>query len=158
MDKVVWKIGDDKLELNKSKIIPRWVINKVVIFPHISIDEYLNYDEMKKLASETKKKLENDGYKCILYDRSSYTRELNGPWNVVLGIKHIPEGKKKEYQAMYLFRNDTLNKYTYGCPFYNEEYIYQLFHYSANMNNEIIEKLEKHIKEINPKFKTIKTF
>ena len=75
-------------------------------------------------------------YECELYDKNTYTRELNGSWNVVIGIKHTREDSKKIYQAMYLFRHDSNYNETYGCPFYNVEYLYDLKHCMLNKKTQ----------------------
>ena len=113
---------------------------------------------MKEFAEKVKRKIQQNGYECKIYDESSYTRELNGSWNIVIGIKHIPENNEKEHQAMYLFSQRTGIDKTYGCPFYNKEYIYNLLHYSIDINKQLFELLEKCIKEINPEFKNITSF
>ena len=156
MSKITWIVGDDELkftEKDKGNLYRK--TGNVVMYPHICIDKVL---DMKEFAEKIKNKMQTHGYECKIYDESSYTRELNGSWNIVIGIKHIPENQEKEHQAMYLLSQQTFIDKTYGCPFYNKEYIYDLLHYSLHMNKELFELLEKCIKEINSEFKNITSF
>ena len=153
MSKVQCKVGDDTLQTTPSRSIPYWKTQSVTIYPHLVINNYLNYDILVNLATQVKTNMKEKGYECELYDNNTYTRELNGSWNVVIGIKHTREDSKKIYQAMYLFRHDSNYNETYGCPFYNKEYVYDLNHYSVHNNKELFNTLETSIKEIKPEFK-----
>ena len=155
MSKVEWKVGDDKLQTTPYQSIPYWKKQSVTIYPHMILNNYLNYEAIVNLATQVKTKMKDKGYECELYDKNTYTRELNGSWNVVIGIKHTREedSTKKVYQAMYLFRHDSNYNETYGCPFYNSEYVYDLHHYSVHNNKSLFNTLETSIKEIKPEFK-----
>ena len=57
MSKVEWKVGDDKLQTTPYKSIPYWKKQSVTIYPHLVINNYLNYDTLVNLATHVKNKI-----------------------------------------------------------------------------------------------------
>ena len=84
---------------------------------------------------------------CSVYNKNTYTYELNGSWNIVISINYKGENNLI-YYGMYVFM--IIKNKIYGCPFYNKEYVSTLRHHSIDSpnTNEYYKLLEKNIIEI----------
>lgn len=114
------------LEDQDQDPIKIWKKGSVNIYPHISWDKCLNNKELKKVGKYIVDKLVEKGYNAYIWSVSSYCREVNGLWNVVISVVLKDESSNKTTKYMYMIRrDDKLNK-TFGCPFINLEYIKDL--------------------------------
>ena len=141
MEKVKWVMGGEPLVLHKNPLIMH---GNVRIYPHIEIDKSTTYDELLKSVNEIKNKLYID---CCIYNKNTYTYELNGSWNIVISII-CKDDNNLNYYGMYVFI--IIKNKIYGCPFCNEEYVSTLRHHSINSLNktEYYRPLEKAIIDI----------
>jgi len=133
------------------KQIPTWKIRSVQIDPSIKWSNIYTHDDICSFAEQLQIKLQQ--LNVVIYKTSGYCSEVDGKWNVTLAIssKTTPvEGKNPVY--MYLIRRDTNSSSdiggTYGCPFYNTEYVYELGHYKLSKNKEYLELVENALQEI----------
>lgn len=102
--------------------IKKWVIANndpsnqgtgVVIFPHLEFEKLFTYIELEDIVKDISKNL---FINTKIYDKNSYTYELNGSWNVIFALK------KYDCEYTYMIRRDKDSKKSYGCPFIKQEY------------------------------------
>jgi len=87
-------------------------VGRIIIYPHLSWNKETTYDEFVEIGNKLKEKLNN----IIIWGDTEYTYETNGKWNITLSLQI------NDVNYMYLIRNDSKLKQTFGCPFYNIEY------------------------------------
>ena len=98
-----------------------WKRGKVIIRPHLVIDNLWTYDLIELYVKQMKHDLSN--LNINIYEKNSYCSELNGYWNVVIGfLIRREDGELIEYT--YMVRRDHLLCKTYFCPFYVEGHGY----------------------------------
>lgn len=120
---IIWEFGDEMFNLsNAIKVIKR---GSVRIYPFLVMD----YNEMFLFANILSGYLKDVGLECFVYEKNTYTFELNGTWNVVLSIKYTYLNGKT-YYAMFSLINYN-NENTYISPFYNIDYV-KLNHHSID--------------------------
>jgi hypothetical protein len=128
-----------------------WKIGSVQIDPSIKWSNIYTHNELCLFAKGLETKLPQ--LNIVIFETSEYCFEVDGRWNVTLSIssKTTPvEGKNPVY--MYLIRRDTNSSSdiggTYGCPFYNTEYVDDLGHYKLSKNKNYLELVENALEEI----------
>jgi len=118
---VVWFVGEDKLNIKrKSSGIRVWKLGDVHIYPHIALNTLIDYPELVEFATKISENLKNKGIKCVVWEKNTCSREINGAWNVVISIPYFNHKYNKHFSAMYMFRRCHYYKNTYCCPFYNK--------------------------------------
>lgn len=85
----------------------------VTIFPHLQFDTLFTYSELEDIVKDISKNL---FINIKIYEKNSYTYELNGSWNVIFVIQ------KHGYNYPYMIRRDKDCKKSYGCPLIKLEY------------------------------------
>lgn len=132
------------------KQISIWRVGAVYIEPSIKWSNIYTHDDLCSFSEQLKTKLPE--LNIELFKTNGYCSEVDGKWNVTLAIsaKTAPEGKNPVY--MYLIRTETHSSSdiggTYGCPFYNTEYVYTQGHYKLSKNKEYLELVENALQEI----------
>ena len=107
--------------MSSLKTISVWNIsNRVKVYPHLEWNGIMTYEEMLEVAKKLKTALPN--YNIKIWERSSYCSEINGTWNVVISIIH------DDITYTYMIRRDKELGKTFGCPFHNVDYAYDLKH------------------------------
>ena len=154
-NKISWEMGGEKLilENNTIDVIKR---KNVRIYPYLMIDKYMNYDEMLNFAKRLSKNLNTNGFNSYVYDKNTYTYELNGDWNIVMSIKYLYN--ETYYHAMFTIINCIHSK-IYICPFYNIEYT-SLNHHPINysISSKEFEILKKEVNKLEKNIKIIHSF
>ena len=102
--------------------IYQWNLSQqAIVHPHLElVQRPYNYKEMYDLCLKLKGELSKFDIK--IYEKSTYCHELNGSWNVCFAIGD-PETKMA---YTYIIRRCTDFNKTFGCPFVNTAYIYDL--------------------------------
>ena len=125
-----------------KKVIDFWQISgNVNIYPHLVFEKKFSYVELLSIVKDIQTHLFKD--KMDIFKDNDYCCEVNGQWNVCFGIK---DHNGNTYT--YMIRRDyKLNK-SYACPFYNNQYGYDLNHYIFDRKTMPIqfEKLETFLK------------
>ena len=85
----------------------------VSLYPHLQFDTLFTYKEMVDIAKDISKNL---FINIKIYDKNSYTNELNGSWNVIFVIQ------KHGLDFPYMIRRDIDCRKSYGCPLIKQEY------------------------------------
>jgi hypothetical protein len=131
-----------------SKSITHWKLSqRCIVFPHLEFGKLYTLEELKTIAETLKKDLE--GKMTIqIFDESSYCKETNGKWNIMIGVNGKPY-KGAEYLYTYMLRLDEEFGKSYGCPFQNSAYIYDIKH--ARLSQETAKEefliVEKYLME-----------
>ena len=132
--KVLWEIGGEPFNFSKTiKVIKRGTVR---IYPHLVFDKLMNYNEMFVFANTLANSFKILDVNCFVYEKNTYTYEMNGNWNVVLSVKYTNPIDNKEYRALFAIINSRYYKKTYFCPFYNTEYT-ALNHHSINNESSL---------------------
>ena len=92
-----------------------WTLGRVCIYPHLSWDGCLDYDNLLETAKNITAKLSD--LNISIYPLSSFCNEVNGRWNVIINIK---EG---DFSYNYMIRRDKDFGKTFGCPIVNNHYM-----------------------------------
>ena len=123
-----YKVNKIEMATSNGGKIKYWTLSKnVTIFPHLELEQSAyTYNEMWNLCHKLKDSLPD--LQMVIYDKSDYCYELNGPWNVCFSI-YDPENSfmgKQGFSYTYIIRScNDFNK-TYGCPVVNLEYVDKL--------------------------------
>jgi len=108
-----------------SKSIKQWRLSqRCTVFPHLEFDKLYTLKELKEIAETLKKDLVSK-MTIQIFDESTYCKEVNGEWNVMIGVGF--KGAKANLYT-YMFRRDEEFGKSYGCPFQNSAYIYDIKH------------------------------
>ena len=139
---------------NKLRI---WHLShRAKVYPHLELDNRpYSQLEMRELCNKLAKSLPN--LKFTIYEQSSYCNELNGPWNVCFSVKN-PEEKGGFYT--YIIRRCVdLNK-TFGCPFFNNQYVHDLntFALSKVCNEKLFTEIENKLISLCPNVQKVDYF
>ena len=139
-----------------SKRIYQWNLsNRAIVYPHLELDnKSYSQDEMRKLCNTLKQNMSK--YEITIYDQSSYCNEINGPWNVCFSINNPLNNEKYTY---IIRRCVEFNK-TFGCPFLNEEYAYDLNTLALleTNNQHLFQLVESKLMELCPNSKKVNYF
>lgn len=121
-----------------SNTIKVWNLGTVSIYPHLSWEKLLTYEELVELSKKINTHTEDD-FKIYVFDVSSYSYEVNGKWNVIFSITTTDDLHK----YIYMIRRDKeLNK-TFGCPMINREYMdHPMYEKPLHFNEELLKKFE----------------
>ena len=118
-----------------SKSITNWKLSqRCTVFPHLEFGKLYTFEELKEIAEKLKKDFE-DKMTIQIFDESSYCREANGKWNIMIGVGF--KGAKVNLYT-YMFRRDEKFGKSYGCPFQNSAYIYDIKH--ARFSQETVKE------------------
>lgn len=67
-----------------SKSIAHWKLSqRCIVFPHLEFGKLYTFEELKDIAQTLKKDFE-DKMTIIIFDESTYCKEVNGEWNVMI--------------------------------------------------------------------------
>ena len=153
--KISWELGGERLVIKKNfiRVIKRRTIR---IYPSLMIDKFMNYNEMLNFAKHLSKNLNAVGLDSYVYDKNTYTYELNGDWNIVMSIKYL--NNETYYHAMFTIINCIHSK-IHICPFYNIEYT-SLNHHPISYltSNKEFEILKKELTKLEDNLKIINSF
>ena len=134
-----------------------WNKGSVLIFPSLKWSEKYSYEQLKGFVEKLKEKLPD--MNIVIYDQNSYCSEVNGYWNVSFGVQTTGVNA---ITYMYMIRRDNDEDKniggSYGCPFMNTEYIYDLRHTSLSTKPEYLKKVESKLEEIIGKAQRITYF
>ena len=109
------------VQYTMGKIYEWNLSQRAIVHPHLElVQRPYNYKEMYDLCLKLKGELPDFDIK--IYDQSTYCSELNGSWNVCFAIGD-PETKMA---YTYIIRRCIDFNKTFGCPFVNTGYIYDL--------------------------------
>tara|TARA_B100000787_G_C16191445_1_gene297775 strand:+ start:1090 stop:1743 length:654 start_codon:yes stop_codon:yes gene_type:complete len=116
------KLVHAKEAVAPTRTIPFWRpgLGKVIIYPHLEINEVWTYDRMRDEVLKMKETLTELSF--ITYMQSSYCSEINGRWNVAFSLE-VLDGDTT-FHRTYMIRYDHHLKKVYCCPFYHEDYGY----------------------------------
>ena len=133
------------------KQISTWKKGTVQIDPSIKWTNIYTHDELCLFAEQLQVSLEQ--LNIEIFKTSGYCHEVDGNWNVALAIsKKTTYVEDKNPVYMYLIRRDTNSSSdiggTYGCPFFNTEYVNELGHYKLSQNKEYLELVENALEKI----------
>ena len=129
-----------------SKSIPYWKLSqRCTVFPHLEFGKLYTFEELKEIAETLKKDLE-DKITIQIFNESSYCQEVNGKWNVIIGVSI--KGARANLYTYMLRRDDGFGK-SYGSPFQNASYIYDIKHarFSKETAKEEFLIVEKYLME-----------
>lgn len=105
---------------NTRNTMEVWRRGKVLIHPHLEIDELWDYDKIQAEVYEMQQVLTKLSF--ITYGYNNYCSEINGRWNIPFGV--IIYTAKGEIHYTYMIRRDHQLGKTFCCPFYHEDYGY----------------------------------
>ena len=129
------------------------------VYPHLEIAQQPHtQSEMRVLVEKLVDELPE--LNIIIYEKSTYCKELNGEWNVCFAVQGSPVGKpNRVISYTYIIRSCDDLKKTYGCPFVNSEY------YSLNttglmktLNEPLFNIIESKLMELMPNSKKVGYF
>ena len=119
-----------------------WKIGSVWIYPDLAWKKTLTNEELRKTAFLVQSKLTD--MNITVWDESTYSAEVNGPWNVTLSIK-MPNSNKS---LIYMIRRDKQFNKTFGCPMSNNEYYKTDLPLSDRYNKDIFDRFRQTLIEI----------
>ena len=98
------------------------------IHPHMKIVGHTH--NLRAIAEKLAEKLQNETTKIVVWRESTYSAEINGPWNVVISISFLKENdadtddaadaknSSERVTGMYMIRRCIYYEETYFCPFF----------------------------------------
>tara|TARA_B100001142_G_C13975058_1_gene516469 strand:- start:179 stop:601 length:423 start_codon:yes stop_codon:yes gene_type:complete len=136
--------------------ITQWNLShRATVYPHLELEQRAySQEEMRDLAKKLKANLPE--LNIHIYDQSTFCNELNGPWNVCFAI-----GDPKTKMAYtYIIRRCVHFKKTYGCPFVNTAYIYDLkiAGLMKESNSRLFDIIENMLMKLVPNAKKVNYF
>ena len=144
---------------NNGKITQWGLSHRAIVYPHLELEQRAySQEEMRSLCNKLKDVLKEEipSLEVIVYPQSSYCSEINGPWNVCFSVQE----ENSNYKYTYIIRRCVDFKKTYGCPFQNTEYIYDL-NTTALMestNSSLFNIIESKLIELCPNSKKVNYF
>lgn len=147
--------------MSKSKKIDSYSLsNRASFFPHLELDNKTStQEEMRYICNKLKEQLSD--LTIIIYNKNTYCSELNGDWNVCFSVKENKiEDKYETYMYTYIIRSCDNLKKTFGCPFINYHYIYNLKTTALmeSTNSELFNVIENKLMEFYPNAKKVDYF
>ena len=140
--------------------ITEWKLsNRATVYPHLELDQRpYTQTEMRDLVEKLKASLPE--LNIIIYEQSTYCKELNGEWNVCFAVQgHPVNNPNRKIRYTYIIRScDDFNK-TYGCPFVNSSYFYHNITGLMKLLNEpLFNIIESKLMELVPSAKKVNYF
>ena len=144
---------------NKNGQISVWNLSRrASVYPHLELDQKpYSQEEMRSLCNKLKSELPN--LDIHIYPQSSYCSEINGPWNVCFSVSQ-KNNREEIIKYTYIIRRCVDFKKTFGCPFMNTDYIYDLKTTGLlkSTNSDLFNIIEKKLIELCPNSKKINYF
>jgi hypothetical protein len=140
--------------------ITEWRKNRrVTIYPDLELDQRpYTQTEMRDLVEKLKASLPE--LNIIIYEQSTYCKELNGEWNVCFAVQGHPVGDpNRKISYTYMIRSCDDLKKTYGCPFINSDYFYHnITGLMKSLNEPLFNIIESKLMELVPSAKKVDYF
>ena len=137
-------------------------IGSVTIEPSIKWSNIYSFEQLCLIADTLKQQLPD--LSIEIFKSHGYCNEVDGKWNVCIAIHDVKSGDKCQdptYMYLILRRDNILDGMiggTYGCPFQNNEYIYDLKHFSLSNHKKYLSIIENKLEELMGKAKRIEYF
>ena len=149
----------DIAQLIMGKITSWKRSHSVTVYPHLELDQRdYSQQEMRSLVEKLKSELPE--LNIIIYEQSTYCRELNGEWNVCFAVQRFPvNNPNRKISYTYIIRSCEDFKKTYGCPFINSDYFYHnITGLMKSLNEPLFNIIECKLMELVPSAKKVNYF
>ena len=144
---------------NKNGQISVWNLSRrASVYPHLELGQKpYSQEEMRSLCNKLKSDLKD--LNIEIYSQSSYCSEINGSWNVCFSVSQKND-REEIIKYTYIIRRCVYFKKTFGCPFMNTDYIYDLKTTALlkSTNCDLFNIIEKKLIELCPNSKKINYF